>query len=151
MVWKSDLKKWNDIFMFKNLLKNIFIEVVQPVLGKFMKERISLLLSSFFISFSPGFTWNTWNFIIQMLKGFINGFKIFYRGLFGRMFRFVFVVGWRRRLCFDWRSSCRRRKILTFNYLKNIDIDSQHLNYEILSIPRESWWKTEEISFHDQA
>ena len=22
---------------------------------------------------------------------------------------------------------------------KNIDIDSQHLNYEILSIPRESW------------
>ena len=23
--------------------------------------------------------------------------------------------------------------------LKNIDIDSQHLNYEILSIPRESW------------
>ena len=28
--------------------------------------------------------------------------------------------------------------------LKNIDIDSQHLNYEISSIPRESWWKTEE-------
>ena len=27
---------------------------------------------------------------------------------------------------------------------KNIDIDSQHLNYEISSIPRESWWKTEE-------
>ena len=23
--------------------------------------------------------------------------------------------------------------------LKNIDIDSQHLNYEILSIPRQSW------------
>ena len=23
--------------------------------------------------------------------------------------------------------------------LKNIDIDSQHLNYEISSIPRESW------------
>ena len=23
--------------------------------------------------------------------------------------------------------------------LKNLDIDSQHLNYEILSIPRESW------------
>ena len=30
-------------------------------------------------------------------------------------------------------------KILNFNYLKNIDIDSQHLNYEISSIPRESW------------
>ena len=28
--------------------------------------------------------------------------------------------------------------------LKNIDIYSQHLNYEISSIPRESWWKTEE-------
>ena len=28
--------------------------------------------------------------------------------------------------------------------LKNIDIDSQHLNYEISSIPHESWWKTEE-------
>ena len=28
--------------------------------------------------------------------------------------------------------------------LKNIDIDFQHLNYEILSIPCESWWKTEE-------
>ena len=28
--------------------------------------------------------------------------------------------------------------------LKNIDIDSQHLNYEISSIPCESWWKTEE-------
>ena len=28
--------------------------------------------------------------------------------------------------------------------LKNIDIDFQHLNYEISSIPRESWWKTEE-------
>ena len=27
---------------------------------------------------------------------------------------------------------------------KNIDIDSQHLNYEISSIPHESWWKTEE-------
>ena len=27
---------------------------------------------------------------------------------------------------------------------KNIDIDSQHLNYEISSIPCESWWKTEE-------
>ena len=27
---------------------------------------------------------------------------------------------------------------------KNIDIDFQHLNYEISSIPRESWWKTEE-------
>ena len=30
------------------------------------------------------------------------------------------------------------------NDLKNIDIDSQHLNYEISSISRESWWKTEE-------
>ena len=28
--------------------------------------------------------------------------------------------------------------------LKNLDIDSQHLNYEISSIPHESWWKTEE-------
>ena len=28
--------------------------------------------------------------------------------------------------------------------LKNIDIDSQHLNYEISSIPCESWWKTED-------
>ena len=28
--------------------------------------------------------------------------------------------------------------------LKNIDIDFQHLNYEFSSIPRESWWKTEE-------
>ena len=28
--------------------------------------------------------------------------------------------------------------------LKNIDIDSQHLDYEISSIPCESWWKTEE-------
>ena len=28
--------------------------------------------------------------------------------------------------------------------LKNIDIDFQHLNYEISSIPRESWRKTEE-------
>ena len=30
-------------------------------------------------------------------------------------------------------------KILSFNYFQNIDIDFQQLNYEILSIPRESW------------
>ena len=32
---------------------------------------------------------------------------------------------------------CVSASASNFNYLKNIDIDSQHLNYEISSIPRE--------------